>query len=53
MKNLLDVSAILKLKEKGLSNRAIARTLGIDKKTVNKYWNKYKANFQKLETTKD
>ena len=39
MKNLLDVSAILKLKEKGLSNRAIARTLGIDKKTVNKYWN--------------
>ncbi len=53
MKNLLDVSAILKLKEKGLSNRAVARTLGIDKKTVNKYWNEYKANFQKLETTKD
>ncbi len=45
MKNLLDVSAILKLKEKGLSNRAVARTLGIDKKTVNKYWNEYKANF--------
>ena len=53
MKNLLDVSAILKLKEKGLSNRGVARTLGIDKKTVNKYWNEYKENFQKLEITKD
>lgn len=51
MKNLLDVSAILKLKEKGLSNRGVARTLGIDKKTVNKYWNEYKNNFQKLKTT--
>lgn len=51
MKNLLDISAILKLKEKGLSNRSIANTLGINRKTVNKYWNEYKANFQKLETT--
>lgn len=51
MKNLLDISAILKLKEKGLSNRSIAKTLGIDKKTVNKYWNEYKNNIQKLETT--
>lgn len=48
MKNLLDVSAMLKLKEKGLSNRAIAKILGVDKKTVNKYWNKYKDNLQKL-----
>ncbi len=51
MKNLLDVSAIIKLKEKGLSNRGVARTLGIDKKTVNKYWNEYKNNLQKLEKT--
>lgn len=51
MKNLLDISAILKLKEKGLSNRSVAKTLGIDKKTVNKYWNEYKNNIQKLETT--
>ena len=51
MKNLLDVSAILKLKEKGLSNRGIARTLGIDKKTVNKYWNQYKENLKELENT--
>ena len=53
MKNLLDVSAIIKLKEQGLSNRGVARTLGIDKKTVNKYWNEYKSNLQKLEITDD
>lgn len=53
MKNLLDVSAIIKLKEQGLSNRGVARTLGIDKKTVNKYWNEYKNNLQKLEATDD
>ena len=42
MKNFMDLSAILKLKEKGLSNRSVAKSLGIDKKTVNKYWNEYK-----------
>ena len=47
----MDISAMLKLKEKGMSNRAIAKTLGVDKKTVNKYWNQYKSNFEKLETT--
>ena len=51
MKNLLDISAILKLKEKGLSNRKIANTLGINRKTVNKYWNEYKENLQKLGET--
>ena len=49
MKNLLDISAILRLKEKGLSNRMIAKTLGINRKTVNKYWNQYKENFERLE----
>lgn len=49
MKNSMDISAMLKLKEKGMSNRAIAKTLGVDKKTVNKYWNQYKLNFEKLE----
>ena len=40
---------ILKLKEKGLSNRSVAKSLGIDKKTVNKYWNEYKENLSKLD----
>lgn len=51
MKNLLDKAAIIKLKQEGLSNRGVARTLGIDKKTVNKYWNEYKENIQKLNET--
>lgn len=53
MKNLLDKAAIIKLKEKGLSNRGVARELGIDKKTVNKYWNEYKDNLKKLNETTD
>lgn len=48
MENLLDISAILKLKEQGLSNRTIAKTLGINRKTVNKYWNEYKENLSIL-----
>ena len=53
MKNLLDKAAIIKLKEQGLSNRGVARELGIDKKTVNKYWNEYKDNLKKLNETTD
>ena len=53
MKNLLDKAAIIKLKELGLSNRGVARELGIDKKTVNKYWNEYKDNLKKLNETTD
>ena len=53
MKNLLDKAAIIRLKEQGLSNRGVARELGIDKKTVNKYWNEYKDNLKKLNETTD
>ena len=53
MKNLLDKATIIKLKEQGLSNRGVARELGIDKKTVNKYWNEYKDNLKKLNETTD
>ena len=53
MKNLLDKAAIIRLKEQGLSNRGVARELGIDKKTVNKYWNEYKGNLKKLNETTD
>lgn len=34
MKNLLDKAAIIKLKLEGLSNRAVGRALGIDKKLL-------------------
>ena len=49
MKNLMDKIAIIKLKEKGYSNRKIAKTLGINRNTVNKYCSEYKNNLQKLE----
>ena len=53
MKNLLDISAILKLKEQGLSNRKVASALGMNRKTVNKYWNEYVENLKKLEKAND
>ena len=53
MKNLLDKAAIIELKLKGMSNRGVAKTLGIDKKTVNKYWNQYNSNISKLDETTD
>ena len=34
MKDLLDKAAIIKLKETGMSNRGVARELGIDKKQL-------------------
>ena len=46
---LLDNPFSFNFKEKGLSNRSVAKSLGIDKKTVNKYWNEYKENLSKLD----
>ena len=53
MIDLMDKSSIIKLKEKGFSNRKIQEMLKIDRKTVAKYWNEYKENLQKLNNTKD
>ncbi len=53
MKNLMDKSAIIKLKEQGYSNRNIQKMLGINRKTIARYWNEYKENIQKLNNTKD
>ena len=53
MKSLLDKAAIIKLKQEGMSNRAVGRMLKIDKKTVNKYWKEYLSNVKKLEGIKN
>ena len=53
MIDLMDKSSIIKLKEKGFSNRKIQEMLKIDRKTVAKYWNEYKENLQKLDNTKN
>ena len=35
---------IINLKNKGLSNREVARQTGINRETVSKYWEEYKYN---------
>jgi len=39
---------IIMLKERGLSNREVARQTGHDRKTVSKYWNEYRQRLQAL-----
>ena len=43
---------IIHLKRNGHSNRAVARRLNIDRKTVSRYWNKYLLEIEKLDDTK-
>lgn len=38
MITLMDKYTIIKLKQTGMSNRQVAKQLGINRKTVNKYW---------------
>lgn len=44
----MDKYTIIKLKQKGKSNRTIAKELGINRKTVSKYWNQYLEETKKL-----
>lgn len=53
MKNLMDKSSIIKLKEQGYSNRKVEKLLKINRKTVGKYWNEYLENLKKLNGEKD
>jgi hypothetical protein len=40
---------IIMLKEQGLSNRAVSRETGHDRKTVSKYWNEYRSQLHRLD----
>jgi len=44
----MDKHAIIKLKEKGKSNRKTAKLLDLNRKTIAKYWNEYLAETKKL-----
>lgn len=44
----MDKYSIIRLKLDGKSNRAVASTLGIDRKTVADYWNEFKDSSEKL-----
>jgi len=46
--NITDKHAIIKLKTQGCSNRKTAEILGINRKTVARYWNEYLAKNEKL-----
>ena len=50
MINIMDKYAIIRLKERGESNRQIAKQLGLNRKTVDKYWKAYKADLERLES---
>ena len=45
---LMDRYSIINLKKKGKSDRAVAKDLGIDRKTVAKYWKNYKESLDSL-----
>lgn len=53
MKTIMDKHTIINLKLRGYSNRKAARELGINRKTVAKYWNEYKEANKELEEAKD
>ncbi len=53
MMKLIDLHAIIKLKERGMSNRKVADQLGVNKDTVAKYWNRYQANIDCLDKASD
>jgi transposase len=49
MKEFMDKKDILDLKQQGVSNREAARRLGVNRKTVAKYWNEYKLQIARLK----
>ena len=53
MLNLMDRYAIIKLKLRGHSNRAVAKELAIDRKTVARYWNEYQRSIEELDEVGD
>lgn len=49
MKTLMDKFEIISAKRRGLSNRETASVLGMNRKTVAKYWNEYKELLKELD----
>lgn len=49
----MDKTNIIQLKEKGLSNREVARKLGIHRKTVARYWNEHVNLIAQIKSERD
>ena len=45
----MDKHTIIKLKKEGYSNREISRMIGIDRKTVKKYWDEFSVQISMLD----
>ena len=41
VKDLMEKHTIIRVKQEGHSNRSVAKILGIERKTVAKYWNEF------------
>ena len=50
--NLMDKHTIIRLKLEGDSNREVVQKVGINRKTVAKYWNDYKKLQKNLDEGK-
>jgi len=48
MKEFIEKKRIIELKQEGLSNRKVAKILGIDRKTVARYWNEFQQTLTQL-----
>lgn len=49
VKTLKEKHTIIRLKQEGVSNREVARLLGINRKTVARYWNAFKTGVAEIE----
>lgn len=53
MITLMDKYAIIKLKLEGHSNRKLEKMIGVNRKTIAKYWNEYNRQLELLSTSGD
>ena len=51
MKNLMEKHTIIKLKQQGYSNRKVSKMIGVDRKTIAKYWNEFNKQIHLLGET--
>jgi len=47
--NLMDKHTIINLKQKGISNRKVAKLAKVDRKTVARYWTEFNSQIDKTE----
>jgi len=51
VKNLMEKHTIIKLKQQGYSNRKVSKMIGVDRKTIAKYWKEFNKQMHLLGET--